>query len=53
MQRYKVPRLLGAALMLTMTVGGVAALTLSLQGQAMTVIDQLPRVCGACCWPSA
>ena len=43
MQRFKVPRVLGAALMLGATVAGVAILIFSLQGQAMTVIDQLPQ----------
>jgi predicted PurR-regulated permease PerM len=33
MQRFKVPRVLGAALMLTIAVGGVAALAYSLQGR--------------------
>jgi len=43
MQRFKVPRVLGSALMLMIAVGGVAALAYSLQGQAMTVVDQLPQ----------
>jgi predicted PurR-regulated permease PerM len=43
MERFKVPRVLGAAVMLGLTVGGVAVLAFSLQGQAMTVVDQLPQ----------
>src|SRR5207344_2325922 len=43
MQRFKVPRVLGAALMLAIAVGGVAGLAYSLQGQAMTVVNQLPQ----------
>ena len=43
MQRVKVPRALGAAVMLGLTVVGIAALAYSLQGQAMTVINQLPQ----------
>ena len=43
MQRVKVPRALGAALALAVVVGGVGGLAFSLQGQATTVIDQLPQ----------
>ena len=43
MQRRKVPRVLGSAIALGLAVGGVATLALALQGQAMTVIDQLPQ----------
>ena len=43
MQRIKVPRVLGAAVMLIITVGGIATMAYALQGQAMTVIDQLPQ----------
>ena len=43
MQRFKVPRVLGSAVMLGLTVACVAALAFTLQGQAMTVVDQLPQ----------
>lgn len=43
MERFKVPRVLGSAIMLGVTVGGIAALAFSLQGQALTVVDQLPQ----------
>jgi predicted PurR-regulated permease PerM len=43
MQRFKVPRALGAALALAVAVGSVGALAYSLQGQATTVIDELPQ----------
>ena len=42
LQKRHVPRALGAALMLIVTVSSCGALTYSLQGQALTVIDQLP-----------
>jgi predicted PurR-regulated permease PerM len=44
LQRLGVPRAVGAALMLFIVVASCGALTYSLQGQALTVIDQL--VCG-------
>ena len=43
LHRLKVPRALGAALMLGIAVGGVVSLALSLEGQAMAVVDQLPQ----------
>jgi predicted PurR-regulated permease PerM len=42
LQRRGVPRALGAGLTLSLTVAATGALAYSLQGQAMTVIDQLP-----------
>ena len=42
LQKMRVPRALGAALMLLVVVGSGVALTYALQGQAMTVVDQLP-----------
>jgi predicted PurR-regulated permease PerM len=42
LQRLRVPRGVGAALMLFIVVASCGALTYSLQGQALTVIDQLP-----------
>jgi predicted PurR-regulated permease PerM len=42
LQRLRVPRGVGAALMLFIVVSSCGALTYSLQGQALTVIDQLP-----------
>ena len=42
LQRLRVPRAVGAALMLVIVVAGCGALTYSLRGQALTVIDQLP-----------
>ena len=42
LQRLRVPRAVGAALMLFIVVASCGALTYSLQGQALTVIDQLP-----------
>jgi predicted PurR-regulated permease PerM len=42
LQRVKIPRALGAALMLFIVVAGCAGLAYSLQGQALTVVDQLP-----------
>jgi predicted PurR-regulated permease PerM len=43
LQRVKVPRALGAALTLGIAVGGVVALVLSLEGQALAIIDRLPQ----------
>jgi predicted PurR-regulated permease PerM len=43
LQRFKVPRALGAAVTLGAAVGGVVMLVLSLEGQAMAVVDQLPQ----------
>lgn len=43
LERLRVPRLIGAALMLVLAVGACGTLAYSLQGQAMTVIDELPR----------
>src|SRR5262249_30118672 len=42
LQRIHVPRALGAALVLALVVAGMGGLVYSLQGQAMTVVDQLP-----------
>jgi predicted PurR-regulated permease PerM len=42
LQQLHVPRALGAALMLFMVVTSCAVLAYTLQGQAVTVIDQLP-----------
>jgi len=42
LQKKHVPRALAAALMIFVVVGGCGAMTYSLQGQALTVIDQLP-----------
>ena len=42
LQKMRVPRAIGAALMLSIVVAGCGALAYSLQGQALTVIDQLP-----------
>lgn len=42
MQKHRVPRWLGAALMLAVVVAIGASLAYSLQGQASAVIDQLP-----------
>jgi len=42
LQRWRVPRALGAALMLFIVIGSCGILVYSLQGQAVTVIDQLP-----------
>ena len=40
--QMRVPRVVGAALMLAIVLGGCGTLAYSLQGQALTVIDQLP-----------
>jgi predicted PurR-regulated permease PerM len=42
LQKLRVPRAIGAALMLSIVVTGAAGLTYALQGQARTVVDQLP-----------
>jgi predicted PurR-regulated permease PerM len=42
MERWRVPRALGAALMLLVAVSACGGLAYSLQGEALTVIDQLP-----------
>ena len=42
LQKWRVPRALGAAVMLGSVLAGSAGLAYSLQGQALTVIDQLP-----------
>ena len=42
LQKLRLPRAAGAALMLLVVVSGCGALAYSLQGQALTVIDQLP-----------
>lgn len=42
LQNQHVPRAIGAALMLTIVVSSCGALAYALQGQALTVIDQLP-----------
>ena len=42
LQKLHVPRALGAALMLFIVVAGCGVLAYTLQGQAVTVIDQLP-----------
>jgi predicted PurR-regulated permease PerM len=42
LQKGRVPRAIGAAFMLLVVVASCGALTYSLQGQALTVIDQLP-----------
>jgi len=42
LQRQRVPRVIGAAVMMLMVISSCGALAYSLQGQALTVIDQLP-----------
>jgi len=42
MERWHVPRAFGAALMLLLVIAGCGGLAYSLQGEALTVIDQLP-----------
>jgi predicted PurR-regulated permease PerM len=42
LQKLRLPRALGAALMLFVVVAGCALLAFTLQGQALTVIDELP-----------
>ena len=42
LQKWRVPRAIGAAVMLFIVVAGCGALAYTLQGQALTVIDQLP-----------
>ena len=41
-ERHHVPRAIGAALMLLIVLSACGALAYSLQGQALTVIDELP-----------
>ena len=48
LQKLRVPRAIGAALMLLIVVSGCGALTYTLQGQALTVIDQLPAGARPC-----
>lgn len=43
LQARRLPRAIGAALVLLIVVAGCGALTYSLQGQAFAVIDQLPQ----------
>jgi predicted PurR-regulated permease PerM len=42
LQKQRVPRAIGAAAMMLMVISSCGALAYSLQGQALTVIDQLP-----------
>jgi len=42
LQKMRVPRAIGAALMLLIVIAGCGGLAYTLQGQAVTVIDQLP-----------
>jgi len=42
LQKWRVPRALGAAFMLGIVLAGSGGLAYTLQGQALTVIDQLP-----------
>jgi predicted PurR-regulated permease PerM len=42
LQKRRVPRAIGAAVMLFTVIAGCGALVYTLQGQAMTVIDELP-----------
>ncbi len=42
LEQIRVPRMIGAALMLAIVLAGCGTLAYSLQGQALTVIDQLP-----------
>ena len=42
LQKWRVPRALGAAFMLGIVLAGSGGLAYALQGQALTVIDQLP-----------
>jgi predicted PurR-regulated permease PerM len=42
LQRRRVPRAIGAAVMLALVISSCGALAYSLQGQALTVIDRLP-----------
>lgn len=43
MQRWKVPRALGAALVLLLSLGGVGAGAYALSGDVMAVVDRLPE----------
>ena len=49
LERTHVPRAIGAALMLLIVLSACGALAYSLQGQALTVIDELPPVHAS--WP--
>jgi len=42
LQKRRVPRVIGAAVMLFVVIAGCGVLAYTLQGQAMTVIDELP-----------
>ena len=42
LEKIRVPRVIGAGLMLFIVIAGCGGLAYSLQGQALTVIDQLP-----------
>ena len=42
LEKQRVPRAIGAAVMMLMVISSCGALAYSLQGQALTVIDQLP-----------
>jgi predicted PurR-regulated permease PerM len=42
LEKVRLPRAIGAALMLLMVIGGCALIAYTLQGQALTVIDELP-----------
>jgi len=42
LQKHRVPRVVGAAVALALVVGSCGSLAYALQGQALTVIDQLP-----------
>ena len=42
LQKRRVPRVIGAAVALALVVGSCGSLAYALQGQALTVIDQLP-----------
>ena len=43
LERVRIPRAIGAALALVLLVGSLGALAYGLQGQVLTVIDQLPE----------
>ena len=42
LQKWRVPRAVGAALMLFLVISGCSGLAYTLQGQALAVVDQLP-----------
>src|SRR6185436_16145633 len=42
MERWRMPRAIGAALMILVVIGAVGGLAYSLQSQALETIDQLP-----------